>query len=166
MIILLAVCLYGLKDIFPLEHRELVEKYSNEYSVDKNLIYAVIKAESNFSTDAVSHVGASGLMQLTDDTAYWISQKIGDDSFSIENISDPETNIKYGVWYLKYLENELSDPDLVIMAYNAGINNVRSWINDKKISADELKIQDIPYRETKIYLTKVKTYRKIYELIY
>lgn len=166
LLILIFICYYGLKNIFPLEHKDLVEKYSLEYSVDKNLIYAVIKAESNFTADAVSHVGANGLMQLTDNTAYWIASRIGDDSFKIENISDPETNIKYGVWYIKYLSEQLENTDLVIMSYNAGINNVLDWIDNQKISTDEIQIQNIPYRETKIYLTKVKTYRKIYELLY
>ena len=163
----LLLCLYFvLNHLFPMEHKETVEKYSNEYSVDSNLIYAVIKAESNFNKDAVSHAGANGLMQITDETALWISEQLNIENFDVYTLSEPDTNINFGVWYLSYLIDEFESTDLAILAYNAGANKVKSWILENTINRDNIEIENIPYPETKIYLTKVKLYRKIYEILY
>ena len=66
---------YTVEYLFPRNFSRYVEKYSEEYGVDKNLVYAVIKAESNFDREAHSHKGAKGLMQLTDETAAWCAKK-------------------------------------------------------------------------------------------
>ncbi len=163
----LLLCLYfGLNHLFPQEHKEMVEKYSNEYSVDESLVYAVIKAESNFNKDAVSHAGANGLMQITDETALWISEQLKIENFDVYTLIDADTNIKLGVWYLSYLIDEFESTDLAILAYNAGANKVKSWISENTITPDNIEVENIPYPETKIYLTKVKLYRKIYEILY
>ncbi len=62
----------------PLEYKNAVEKYSEEYNVDKYLVYAVIKTESGFKADALSNVGARGLMQIMEDTFDWIKFRMGD----------------------------------------------------------------------------------------
>lgn len=164
--LLFGVCYFGLLHLFPLEYSDLVEKYSDQYDVPQDLVYAIIKAESNFTKDAVSHVGANGLMQLTDDTAYWIAEKLNKEDFSIEMVSEPEININFGVWYLSYLINEMHYTDIAILSYNAGHNKVKGWLDDGIIEKNGVNIDKIPYRETKIYLTKVKAYRKIYEILY
>lgn len=164
--VLLAVSYFGLLHLFPAEYSDIVEKYSEKYDISEDLVYAIIKTESNFSKDAVSHAGANGLMQLTDETALWIAEMLNIENFSIESVSDPETNINLGVWYISYLIKEMKNTDLAILSYNAGINKVKSWINDGIIDKNGISIEKIPYRETKIYLTKVKLYRKVYELLY
>ncbi len=85
---------------FPRNYVRFVEKYSKEFDVDKNLVYAVIKAERSFSRDAYSKKGAKGLMQLTDETASWCAGKTKTDKY---DIFDPEDNIKLGTYYLSYL---------------------------------------------------------------
>ena len=164
--VLLAISYFGLLHLFPAEYSDIVEKYSEMYDVDEDLVYAVIKTESNFTKDAVSHAGANGLMQLTDETALWVAGNLNIDNFSPDMLKEPETNINLGVWYISYLINEMKNTDLAILSYNAGINKVKSWINDGIILKDGIDIEKIPYRETKIYLTKVKLYRKIYDILY
>ena len=80
-----------LKIIYPIKYENFVENYSTKYEVDKNLIYAIIKAESNFKKDAKSTSKAKGLMQIMDSTAVEIANKI-DELIVDETLFDPEKN--------------------------------------------------------------------------
>ena len=53
---------------YPIKYSEIVEECADEYGVPSEIIYAVIRTESSFNENAVSHVGAKGLMQIIDDT--------------------------------------------------------------------------------------------------
>lgn len=158
---------YIYKMFYPLDHEETVIKYANEYNIDKYLVMGLIKAESNFVADAQSHKNAKGLMQITDSTAEWIAGKIGDKNFSVSQLNEPETNIRYGTWYLSYLLNEYNgNVELALCAYNAGIGNVEKWLADKKYSSDGKELQDIPFNETKNYVVNTKKYAEMYQKLY
>ena len=85
----------------PLQYSEYVEKYAQEYGLDKYVIYAVIKTESGFDPNAVSDTGARGLMQLMETTFDWVKFRLGEgDDITYEDMFDPETNIRYGSFFL------------------------------------------------------------------
>ena len=65
-----------MKKIYPLKYSEYVEKYSEEYNIDKYLVYAIIKAESNFKENAKSTSNAVGLMQIMEATAFETAKKM------------------------------------------------------------------------------------------
>ena len=91
---------------------EAVNKYSDTYEVDKNLILAIIKQESNFDKNATSSAGAKGLMQLMD---------FNSESYGVENPYDIEENIEAGVKHIKYcLDKFNGNVEMALMAYNAG----------------------------------------------
>lgn len=148
---------------------ELIEKYSQEYGVEKELVAAVIKAESGFRSDAQSHADAKGLMQITTDTGEWIANRLGED-YDDENLYDPETNIRYGVYYLDYLINYYKSVDYAVMAYNAGFGNVDLWIKEGILTGDTKDYENIPFAETRNYINKVKKQyhinKEIYEIYY
>ncbi len=99
------------------EFRTEIEAASEIFGVDAALIRAVMHAESWFNTEAVSHAGAQGLMQLMPATQQ---------RFGVGNAFDPLDNITGGVAYLAWLKNEFDhDLDRVIAAYNAGENAVK-----------------------------------------
>jgi len=153
-----------LKKLYPEHYSEYVEKYSSEYDVDKELIYAMIKEESNFNPDASSSKSAIGLMQLVQSTADEVGKELNIDS---PNLKDPETNIKIGT---KYISNLLKKYDgniaLSIAAYNAGIGKVDKWVKEGLIKEDGSDIENIPFNETKTHVRKVlKTYR-LYKNLY
>jgi soluble lytic murein transglycosylase-like protein len=113
----------------------IIEKASRRYGVDVSLIRAVIKAESNFNPNAVSHAGARGLMQLMPATAR---------SLGVNDSFDPEQNVMAGTRFLGDLLNRYNgDLDSALAAYNWGPGNV-----DKR--PDRLP------RETREYLVNVK----------
>lgn len=151
--------------IYPREYEELVSKYSSEYGVPESLVYAVIYTESRFKPDARSSVGAIGLMQLMPDTLDWLSRLLDEPNPS-GNIEDPETNIKYGTYYLKHLMDRFGSWETALAAYNAGHGRVTQWLKDERYSKDGSTLYNIPIEETKNYVNKVMSACDIYKEIY
>lgn len=150
--------------LYPKKYSIYVEKYSEEYNLDENLVYSVIKAESKFNEEALSRRGAKGLMQIADITRDWAIDEL-ELSEDID-IYDPETNIRIGCWYLNTLYKEFGETDLVIAAYNGGSGNVKKWLADEEYSDDGHNLHTIPFLETDRYLTKVKKNYEQYNKLY
>ena len=154
----------------PEEYIPFVEKYAEEYGVPTDLVYAVIKTESGFDSSAVSSKGAIGLMQMMPATFEWLTDDILREHLGIGMLYDPETNIKYGTYYLSRLYNRFGDWDTALAAYNGGEGNISEWLKDKKYSDDgiKLKTDKIPdeFSETKNYVKKVNTALKKYKELY
>ncbi|MGP8002763.1 MAG: lytic transglycosylase domain-containing protein [Smithella sp.] len=125
------------------KYDDIINRAANKFGLDSALIKAIIKAESNFNHNAVSPVGAQGLMQLMPKTAYALSV---DDSFH------PEKNIEGGARYLRYLlKTYRGDLSLALAAYNAG---------EKAVAKYHYNIP--PYRETQNYVRRVLSFYKSY----
>ena len=180
MIIVIAVFLLAitviflLKDkilriIYPQNYKEIVNIYAEEYGVDENLIFAVIKAESNFDENAVSHKNAIGLMQIMEETAEDIVTRYGididKDNFN-EEIKKVENNINIGTKYLSTLLETYGNKEIAVAAYNAGIGTVNNWIEKGIIKNDGTDIENIPYKETNNYVRKILRNYEIYQRIY
>ncbi len=155
----------GIDRYFPLEHQELIKKFSNEFSLDTHgldeyYVAAVICTESRFKEDAVSAKGAVGLMQILPTTGAWAADKIGIKDYSEDRLFEPEINIRIGCWYLAYL-SDMFDGDLnkTFAAYNAGPGNVKEWIEDGELV-------NIKHAETENYLVRVEKYYHIYKGLY
>ena len=142
------------KSVYKKEYSEYVTKYAEQYGVEENLIYALIKAESNFNPDAVSHQNAKGLMQLMQSTAEDLAKK-SKINLNNENILEPEVNIQLGTQYIASLLNKYDCVEVALAAYNAGSGNVDKWISAGKIKADGSDIENIPYKETNTYVRKI-----------
>ena len=152
-----------LKRLYPMEYSEYVEDASKKYNIEENLIYAIIKNESNFENTSSSHKGAQGLMQLMEETAIDSANKIG---ISNIDLTDPKTNIEIGTYFYAYLFDKYKDEGLALAAYNAGAGNVDKWIDSGQLESDGSNIENIPYKETNMYVRKVLQTVKIYEYIY
>ncbi len=163
LLIIVLICLNKqiLKLSYKKEYSEYVTKYSQQYNVDENLVYALIKAESNFKADAVSNKGAQGLMQLMFSTAKDVAKKSGIE-LTEENILDPEININIGTKYLATLLEKYKCVEVAIAAYNAGSGNIDKWISNGTIKADGSDIENIPFKETNTYVRKIMKAFKIY----
>ena len=176
--ILLAAIVFGVlfdiiathieKQTYPKKYAEFVEKYSDAYGVPETIIYAVIKAESNFDRTAVSSAEppALGLMQLQEETYEWVASYLLKETPSAFDIYDPETNIRNGTRYLAYLYGRFGNWDTVFAAYNAGPGNVSKWLEDSEYSDDGETLKYIPFKETRGYVEKVNRFRETYERLY
>jgi len=152
-----AFCFYGHKKTK--KYIGVIDLASEKYSVEKALIMAIIRVESNFNSEAVSNKGAVGLMQLMPETARFISEKHGE---SLTDLNNAECNVLLGTAYVKYLADKFSDTDVMLAAYNAGEGRVLNWLKDERYSDDGKTLRFIPFKETRRYINKVNFYKKLY----
>jgi soluble lytic murein transglycosylase len=133
----------------PLRHEDVIRQQAAEKDVDASLIAAVIYAESRFR-DQTSHAGARGLMQITPLTANEIERLSGGTSFKVEDLSDPEINIRYGTFRLRQLLDRYDGNEVAALAgYNAGPGNADKW------GGAEMELDDIGFPETRSYVEDV-----------
>ena len=152
---------------YPVAYSEYVEKYAEYYHFEPAFLYALIRTESEFNPDAVSHAGAMGLMQLTEDTFQWAQSRSPEgENIPTNELFDPETNIHYGVMVLSLLREEFSDPQTLLAAYNAGIGNARKWLADPEYSDDGVTLKSIPFPETAKYVEKIPIAEDMYRELY
>ena len=156
--------------IYPLKYQDLIVKYADEYDLDPNFVAAVICTESRFDSEAVSNKGAMGLMQIMPSTGEWIAGKLQEDeNFTEQDLFDPEISVRYGCWYLDFLNKRYAgDQTLILAGYNAGIGNVAKWLDNTQYSNDGKTLSAIPADETENYVKKVSSayekYKNLYDL--
>lgn len=156
-----------LKNIYPITYQEYVEKYAEQNEIDKYMVYAIIKVESNFKPEVKSQSKAIGLMQLLEETAIEMSNSIENQTVTEEELYEPETNIKLGTSYYAYLLKHYKGNNiLALTAYNAGMGNVDTWIKTGVIQSDGSDIENIPYKETNNYVRKILRDYQIYLRLY
>lgn len=152
---------------YPLEYKQVIDKYSKENDIDPYLIASIINVESSFKKEAISPKDARGLMQIAEKTGQWGADELEIDNYKNESLYDPQINIKIGTWYLKKLEKEFDGKlDLILAAYNGGSGNVNKWLKNQEYSKDGVRLDKIPFKETENYLQRVKNNYKIYTRIY
>lgn len=152
--------------LYPTKYEEYVYKYSEELNIDPMLTFAIIKTESNFDEKIESKSGAIGLMQLMDKTAQEQAKKLKIE-YTKEMLYDPETNLKLGLNYFNMLFDYFNQNYvLAFAAYNAGLGNVQKWIKEGTIKKDGSDIENIPFKETNMYVRKIIRNYEIYKDLY
>ncbi len=153
---------------YPLEYRDKIEHYAAAYELDPARVAAVVYCESSFKPKAVSEAGARGLMQIMPETGAWIAKKLNEsDGYSDEKLFDPDLNIRFGCWYLSYLDDRYGgDLTKATAAYHAGGTRVDEWLADKKYSEDGVTLASIPYDSTREYVARVKSAYEHYKEIF
>ncbi len=148
----------------PRAYSEYVEKYSEMYKVPEAICYSVIKCESSFDSAAVSKAGAIGLMQIMPSTFEYLCTLLKEEH-EAGLLYDPETNIRFGIFYLSVLYERFGVWETVFAAYNCGPSRVQGWIEDSKADEDG-RLTEIPIEETRTYVERVSAAIKKYEKLY
>jgi soluble lytic murein transglycosylase len=138
---------------YPLKYESIVRGHARNYRLDPALLAAVIYQESKFRSDVTSDSGAIGLMQLLPATAKGIAVHTGGNRFRVDDLYDPEINIRYGSWYLRHLLDKYGDEKTALAAYNAGQENVDRWRRENR---------GIAFGETRHYVKRVEHLKKLY----
>lgn len=153
--------------VYPFPHQDIVYRYALEHNMSPFMIAAVIRTESKFNPYARSPKGATGLMQLMPETAAWIATQLEYPDYDPMDMTDPETNIRFGTWYLASLKKEFGGNEVLFLAaYNGGRGNVGQWITKYGWPASFKDIEKIPFRETREYVAKVLRDQKRYQELY
>ncbi len=154
---------------YPKYYSDAVELASLEFGISENLLYAMIKAESDFDKDAVSRAGAVGLMQIMPSTFEKdIKPKLGIEKSGLDALTDYMINVRSGAYYFSYLYDYCGDIETALAMYNAGIGRVNSWLENKQYSknGEELIVDHIPFPETRTYVLRVMYYYEKYNELY
>lgn len=152
---------------YPTAYIDEIEKYAAEYDLDPYLVLSIMRCESSFRENAVSPVGAIGLMQIMPDTGVWIAHKLDMDATYAESmLYDADCNVRFGCWFLRFLTNRFSGVGLhIIAAYNAGHGSVEKWLSNPDYSQDGV-LSLIPFPETARYVEKVSAAYQAYLELY
>jgi soluble lytic murein transglycosylase len=154
--------LYDLR--FPLARREQIENDANAAGVDPAWAYAIIRAESAWTTDAHSGADAWGLMQLLPGTARQLAKAEKIDFAGAHALLDPDLNVRLGTRYLGHMaERYDGSPWLATAAYNAGPDPVARWVEARDTLEPDFFIETIPYKETREYVARVLAFSVIYD---
>jgi soluble lytic murein transglycosylase len=137
--------------LYPLEYETIVQGHARNYRLDPALLAAVIYEESKFHADARSSSGAIGLMQLLPETAKGIAVRTGGSRFRVDDLYDPELNVRYGSWYLRHLLDKYGTVERALAAYNGGQGNVD---------------RGVQFAETRDYVKDVLSTRDVYARAY
>jgi soluble lytic murein transglycosylase len=174
VILILATCLIDSyrDDIarikYPKQYSTYVEHYAKAYDLPPHLVYAVIRTESDFDSNAQSAAGAIGLMQLMPSTFRWITDDVLRERLDDGMIYDPETNVRYGCFYLRRLYDRYGEWSAALAAYNAGPGRVDAWLDDPAMldEAGRLDPTAIPTEETRRYVPAVLDAMRQYDQLY
>jgi soluble lytic murein transglycosylase len=150
----------------PLRDAGVIRREAAEKHLDPALIAGVIYAESKFEP-RTSSAGAEGLMQILPATANYIARLSGGTRFTTSDLATPAINVAYGSWYLRYLLDHYGgDEMLAVAAYNAGLQNVDEWVARAHREGGSLRVEGIPFPETREYVTRVLQAQREYRASY
>ena len=151
---------------YPAPYRTNLQGRIQENNLEEAWVYGLMRQESRFVTRAKSTVGAAGLMQVMPATARWIAKKLGMKDYSNVLISQLDTNLKLGTYYMKNVLSSLgNNPVLASAAYNAGPGRARQWMADKPLEG-AIYIECIPFGETRDYVKKVMSNTVYYASVF
>lgn len=151
---------------YPMEYLSIIRENAAEQGLEPEYVSAVILAESSYDPNAISNVNAQGLMQIMPDTGAWIAGKF-DEEYREGCLLDPETNIRYGCWYLGWLLRRYEgDKICATAAYHSGHGKVDRWLANPAYSADGRNLISMEESNASIYVDKVMRYYEKYLEIY
>lgn len=152
---------------YPKAYSEHVDLFTKKFDVPSELVWGIMRAESQYRRDAISPVGALGLMQVMPFTGHKVAVLLGEKEFVAEKLLEPESAIKFGSRYLKRLMDTFQNTiPLVAAGYNAGPHRVKSWLtNFGTLETDEF-IEHIPFLETRNYVKRVMSNCQVYSNMY
>lgn len=152
--------------IFPEAYKTDVMKFANQRKVDPYLVWSIMKAETQYKSDAISPVGAVGLMQFMPYTLEKIAKLVGN-SVKTQELFEPAKSIEYGAAYIKKLSLELDyQKPLIAAAYNGGPHRVKQWLKNLGQLDYDVFVEHIPFAETRTYTKRVLTFRATYDRLY
>jgi len=152
----------AMQDRFPIAFEKSVMKAAKKTGLKPASIWSIIRQESAFNQQAVSYVGAKGLMQLMPRTARNVARKLGMGK-ARPRLFSPAVNIRLGASYLATQKTRFGNLALASAAYNAGPHRVSRWLKRTPFDDPEAWVEAIPFNETRRYVQQVMAFVSVYE---
>ena len=153
--------------LYPREFGDHIEANAAAAGLDPLLVTALIRQESGWQTRARSHVGALGLMQVMPATGRLIARSLRIHGYHPDQLFEPETNLRFGIWYLAQSLHEFgNDVARALAAYNAGANRAKPWATGRAATDSELFVERIALRETRDYVRIITRNLALYRVLY
>ncbi len=145
---------YSYADLmFPMIYTKEVEKAANQVTLEKEIVYALIRQESAWDSKARSPADAFGLMQIRPPVARQVAKRHRIPYKNIYDLYEPEKNILLGTIFLKQLFDKYDSQFIITTAvYNAGRTAVQHWLKNMDLTDPLSFIEEIPYEETRTYV--------------
>ncbi len=151
---------------YPMRYEAEIRAVAEEFSLDPAYVASVVLAESSFDAQAVSSAGAIGLMQVMPATGEWIAGKL-DEAFDAQRLYEPEVNLRYGCWYLRFLLDRYDgDMRTASTAYHQGQGRVDEWLQDPQYSQDGRTLTAISSAVTDTYVSRIMESYEHYKELY
>ncbi|HSE98444.1 MAG TPA: transglycosylase SLT domain-containing protein [Blastocatellia bacterium] len=151
---------------FPLVEWETIKTEARRYGIDPFIAAGLIRQESVFNPNAISRVGARGLMQVMPATGQLISRRQGNGNVTAAELHNPSLNIKLGMNYLAQMLGQFGRIEYAAAGYNAGPGRAKRWIAERGSLDIEDWIESIPFTETRGYVQGVLRYAANYRRFY
>ncbi len=154
------------KALYPEAYKSDVQKFADQRKIDPYFLWSIMRAETQYKSDAISPVGAVGPMQFMAYTMKKLGNLI-DRNLATSDLFVPKNSIEYGAAYLRKLSVEFEfQPPLIAASYNGGPHRVKSWIKNRGLIDYDIFIEHIPFAETRTYVKRVLGFRTMYDKIY
>ena len=154
--------------MYPVPYPIQVLENASSYDLPPHLVYAMIREESHFDRNAISRVGAVGLMQLMPETGRYVARELELPQWGEDSLFDPEINLAFGIWYASSLtEASGGNHTKMLAAYNAGLGNAKRWFSSAGKQTNTISVVDgIDYRETRLYVQRIIESANVYHNLY
>ena len=151
---------------FPMVAWSAIKEEAKRYGIDPYIAAGLIRQESVFDPNAISRVGARGLMQVMPATGQLVSKRQGAGTITPADLYNPVLNIKLGMNYLAQVIGQFGRIEYAAAAYNAGPSRAQKWIAERGSMDIEDWIETIPFSETRGYVQGVLRYAANYRRLY
>jgi len=152
--------------VYPVHHEDVLAAEAAEHELDRALVAALIRQESNFTAHATSPAGARGLMQVMPAVGRDVARALDFPVWDPVLLYQPDVNLQLGAAHLAGVLDRYDHPALALAAYNAGGARVARWSAKRGTADRELFVERIPYRETRDYVRIILRNRELYAALY
>jgi soluble lytic murein transglycosylase len=152
--------------LFPKPYWSDLKKYSSNNALDPYLVASLIRQESAFNPNAVSHANAVGLMQLLPKVGKGVAKQEKLKKFNSQELFIPAVNMQLGTRYFRAMVDKFDSFEYALAAYNAGSDRVQDWMGQGKYRDAQEFVESIPFTETREYVQNIMRNANVYRQLY
>jgi soluble lytic murein transglycosylase len=152
--------------LFPKAYWNDLHRFSAQNNLDPYLVASLVRQESEFNPNAISHANAVGLMQLLPGTGKKVAKDLKIHHFTPSQLYTPTMNLQLGTAYFKSMVDRFGSFEYALAAYNAGADRVEDWKSQGKYRDMAEFVESIPFTETREYVQAIMRNTNVYKQLY